>query len=301
MTPLWIGIVALLVLFALFVCAPLRLAPRLAASQGRFEREDGLGAANVRVFRSRLAALDALRGEGGIDQADYVSARLELERKLLEESGVAQPAALASVESGRWLVLVGLLAAAGASLAAYHFAGSAGDLALYGVRQEVAASNDPSSAHYIARFEQEAERQPGNPNAWGLLYPLYRDAGRFDDAVRVLERVIALEGETPALLAELAQAKYFSAGRRMTPEVQRLAELVERLDQRQPTLHGMLGFDAFTRGEFQQAIDHWRLALAGQQDPASTRALREGIEIARQRLAASPAGGTGDSLPSTRQ
>lgn len=284
MTLLWIGCAGLLALVVIALLWPLTRAGRTHQAQQAFEAHDLGAAANVRVFRQRLASLEASRAGGELSEAHYHASRLELERSLLEDTEGAAPRPLKPARAGLWLVPPLVLAVVGGALYLYHARGAAGDLELYAVRQDVVASGDTSPAHFINRFEAEAERQPDNPNVWATLFPLYRDSGNFAAAGASLERLIALAGRDPGLVAELAQMRYFAAGRRLTPEVRALVAEVLNKDPRQPTVHGMLGFAAFQHGDYQGAIEHWRLAIAGFDDDDSQDALREAIGVARQRL-----------------
>ncbi|MHC9034914.1 tetratricopeptide repeat protein, partial [Cobetia marina] len=163
--------------------------------------------------------------------------------------------------------------------------GASGDLAL---AQAIAATPIHDAASFnarIARLRAEAEAQPDNAKVWMALFPLYRDAGRLDEAMQSLEALIALEGRVPALVAQLAQLKFFAAQRTLTDEVQGLVDEVLAADPRQPTVLGLLGIEAFEQARYPEAIDYWRKAIAGFENPDAAKALREGIAAARQRMA----------------
>ncbi|MFD2435339.1 tetratricopeptide repeat protein [Modicisalibacter luteus] len=182
----------------------------------------------------------------------------------------------------------------------YQREGAEGDLALFAVRQEVISSPDGSLPMLIERFEDQAERQPENPKVWLSLFPLYRDSGQFEKASAALERLISLEGRQVNLLAQLAQMKFLIANRTLTDDVQALVDEVLSRDPRQPTVLSMLGIEAFDHGRYEEAIDYWRRAIAGFNDPGAADALRDGIATAQQRLGIAPeaskAPGGGPSL-----
>ncbi|WP_355659601.1 c-type cytochrome biogenesis protein CcmI [Halomonas salifodinae] len=287
MTLLWIAFALLLVPALWLLSQPLRRATAVHAAQRDFEENDRSAEQNVAIFRRRLASLEAARERGDIDAERFDEDKLELERSLLDDTANLKPCPLKAARSGRLVVPVVMVAVVLASLAWYHQEGYEDDLALYGAIQEVRQHPDNSAPLMIERLEREAARQPDNPNVWMALYPLYRDTGQGVAAIRALERLIELEGREVSLLAQLAQVQFFVANRSLTEEVQALVDEVLERDPRQPTVLGMLGIAAFDRGRYEEAIDHWRRAVAGFEDPASADALRQGIAVAQERLGAS--------------
>ena len=290
MTLLWLGI-ALLLLPALWVLSlPLRRARSVRAAQQAFEAEESSEAQNVAVYRQRLASLNAAHARGEIDVARFEEGRLELDRSLLEDTEMQRRSPLKPPQAGRLLVPLVMVALVVVSVLWYQREGAEGDLALYAVHQEVRNSPDGSLAMLIERLEEQAEIQPDNPKVWMSLFPLYRDNGQFEPAIHALEQLIALEGRQASLLAQLAQMKFFAANRTLTGKVQALVEETLDKDPRQPTILGMLGIEAFDRGRYEQAIDYWRRAIAGFDDPRSADALRDGIAAAQERLGIAPDG-----------
>ena len=282
---LWLAIAVLLLPAGWLLLLPLRRARRVHAAQQAFEDNDSLGAENVRVYRRRLASLERGHARGELDDTALAEGRVELERSLLEDAESLKRSPLKAASSGRVLVPVLLVAMVAGSLYWYQREGASGDLAL---AQAIAATPIHDAASFearIARLRAEAEAQPDNAKVWMALFPLYRDAGRLDEAMQSLEALITLEGRVPALIAQLAQLKFFAAQRTLTDEVQALVDEVLAADPRQPTVLGLLGIEAFDHARYPEAIDYWRKAIAGFENPDAAKALREGIKAARQRMA----------------
>lgn len=284
---LWLVFALLLVVAVWLMVLPLRGARAVAAKQQDFEDNDRTAEQNVAIFRRRLESLEAALARGDIDRARFDEDRLDLERSLLEDTETLKRAPLKAPGAGRLLIPIAMLAVVVASVAWYQQRGAEGDLALYATQQEVRNHPERSISMMIERLEEQAERQPGNPNVWSALFPLYRSSGQGDKAVDALEHLIALEGRRPSLLAQLAQIRFFMADRRMTDEVQALVDEVLEKDSRQPIMLGMLGIHAFDNQRYEQAIEHWRRAIAGFDDPDSAEMLREGIAAAQERLGVS--------------
>ncbi|MDN3557543.1 c-type cytochrome biogenesis protein CcmI [Halomonas maura] len=301
MTLLWLAFAVLLLPALWLMVAPLRRAAALRAAQRDFETQDRTAEQNVAIYQRRLASLEAARDRGDIDAARFEEDRLELERSLLDDTAALERPPLKAAAAGKLLVPVLMVALVAASVLWYRLEGAEGDLALYRVQQQVAEDPEASLPMLVQRLEEQAARQPDNPNVWRALFPLYRDSGRVAEADAALARLLELEGRRPWLLAELAQLRYFAADRELTEGVQALVDESLAADPGQPTVLGMLGIEAFENGDYQAAIDRWRRAIAGMDDPASAEALRQGIRVAQQRLgqpgeAAGPAGDAGPGI-----
>ncbi|TVU72796.1 c-type cytochrome biogenesis protein CcmI [Cobetia crustatorum] len=285
MTLLWLAIGLLLIPAAWLLLLPLRRARGTHAAQQAFESNDGLEAENVRVYQSRLASLERGHARGDMDDAALAEGRVELERSLLEDAEAARRAPLKAAVSGRLLVPLLVVSMAVGSLYWYQLEGASGDLALTAAIEATPIHDAASFKARIARLRAEADAQPDNAKVWMALFPLYRDAGQLNEAMQALDVLIRLEGRVPALLAQMAQLKFFAAQRTLTNEVQALVDEVLAVDPRQPTVLGLLGIDAFDHSRYEQAIDYWRKAIAGMENPGAAKALREGISAARARMA----------------
>ncbi|CDG51303.1 c-type cytochrome biogenesis protein CcmI [Vreelandella titanicae] len=288
MTLLWIAIAILLLPALWLLVSPLRNARALHDQQRDFEANDTSAEQNVAIFKRRLASLEAARERGDIDAARFEEDRLELERSLLEDTAFRERRPLKGASTGRIVVPVIMLAVVAVSVIWYQQKGAEGDLVLLAVQQEVQNDPEGSLAMYIERMEEQAERQPDNPNVWSELFPLYRETGQMPKAVDALEHLIGIEGRIPPLLAQLAQIRFFMAERELTDEVQALVDETLAQDPRQPTVLGLLGINAFDNGDYEQAIDHWRRAIANIEDPNTVSSLRDGIRVAQERLGVEP-------------
>ena len=288
MTPLWIAIALLLLPALWLLVAPMRGARVLRDQLDHFEANDTSAEQNVAIFQRRMASLEAARERGDIDDARFNEDRLELERSLLEDTATQARRPLKAASAGRLVVPLVMVAVVGASTFWYQQNGAEGDLTLYAIQEEIRNDPEGSLMMFLERMEAEAERQPHNPNVWSSLFPLYRDTGQPDKAVDALERLIAIEGRIPPLLAQLAQLRFFMAERELTPEVQALVDETLELDPRQPTVLGLLGIHAFDNGDYETAVDRWRRAVANISDPETAASLRDGIRVAQERMGVAP-------------
>ncbi|MDT8894472.1 c-type cytochrome biogenesis protein CcmI [Halomonas sp. I1] len=295
MTLLWFAFAILLLPALWLLILPLRRAGGVRAAQEAAEASEPGTEQNVAIYRRRLASLEAALARGDIDVDRFEEDRLELERGLLEDTERSRRAPLKSDLSGRLLVPAVMILLVVASVLWYRQQGAEGDLALRAAQQQVLQKPDASVTALIEALETQAARQPENADVWRSLFPLYRDTGQVGAAESALAQLIELEGRRPALLAELAQLRYFAAGRTLGADVRSLVDEVLAEAPDQPTVLGMLGIDAFENGDYRLAIDRWRRAIAGMGDSRSADALRQGIETAQRRLAAAGQASDGTS------
>ncbi|MFG6667249.1 c-type cytochrome biogenesis protein CcmI [Halomonas sp. HNIBRBA4712] len=296
MTPLWIALLLTALPALWLLLSPLWRARALHDAQRRFDESDDANRQNVAVFRRRLASLENAFERGDIDRARFDEDKLELERSLLDDTTAAPVKPLKSPAAGRVLVPVVAVLVLAAAVGGYHYGGAQGDLALYALERNLQNDPEVSLERYVERLEQEAERQPGNPNVWGRLFTAYRESGAFEQADQALERLMALEGRTPSLLGELAELRFFMADRRLIPPVQTLIDEALEKDPRQPKALSLLGVVAFDQGDYALAIDRWRRALASLGDGTTAEALREGIRQAQARMGADDANVSTDAV-----
>ncbi|WP_218565796.1 MULTISPECIES: c-type cytochrome biogenesis protein CcmI [Pseudomonas] len=281
---LWLSIGTLLLIALWFLSLPLRRARAIHDWQQRFEADDHAEAQNLAVYERRLSALKSARDRGEIDVARFEEGRHELDRNLLEDTEAHRRMPLRRPLSGRLMIPLVITAVMAASMIGYRWLGADGDLALHAAQQDVLNTPGASMKTLVGRLEEEAGTQPDNPKVWSLLFPLYQKIGQPGQAIDALERLIELEGRRVDLLAQLAQIKFFVAGRSLTDEVHALIDEILDKDPREPTALGILGVEAFDDGRYEQAIGYWRRALAGFEDSASAEAIRKGTAVAEQRL-----------------
>ena len=259
MTMLWLSIGTLLLLALWFLSLPLRRARAIHDWQQRFEADDHAEAQNLAVYERRLSALERARDRGEIDVARFEESRHELDRNLLEDTEARRRMPLRRPVSGRLMIPLVITAVIGASIIGYRWQGADGDLALYAAQQNALNTPGASMKTLVGRLEEEAGTQPDNPKVWSLLFPLYQKIGQPGQAIGALERLIELEGRRVDLLAQLAQIKFFVAGRSLTTEVQALIDEILDKDPREPTVLGILGVEAFDDGRYEQAINYLSL------------------------------------------
>jgi len=250
----------------------------------------GQSAFNLSVYRRELAELNQERATGAIDDPAYQEARLELERRVLEDvadaeepDSVAGPTTATSPGRRIRLPLPALLVALilpAMTLLVYQQVGTSPSYIQ-------ALLSDPerlSELEFTTAMEgliSQVSRDPMNDVAWHMLGRGYARMGELEKAAEALSRVRELRGDDAGLLTELAQVEVMQ--RPDQSLAGRPRELLERALESDPDHSEALwlaGMAAAQAGDMAVTRKHWGRLLA-QEDGSSAEAdrLREALSM----------------------
>ncbi len=278
MTAFWIAAGLLTALVLAVLCWPL-LRHKAAAHASR-------QAINTAIYRDQLAELDRDLASGALSQADYASARSEIERRVLEDVA-GDPAAPADAPRRLPRTALGLTVSLPlAAVALYFVLGN--PAALDPAASQQAA--EPSAAEVekmVATLAAKLEQNPDNLEGWVMLGRSYKVMGRFDDAAKAFEKAGPAMETNPELMLELADlsaelnnGKIEGKGRELLLKV-----LADQPDNPQALV--LAGYDAYSRQRYAVAIKHWEKLLAMvPPDSQDAQNLTAGIEKARSLMGA---------------
>jgi cytochrome c-type biogenesis protein CcmH len=264
---------------------------------------------NVRLHRERLAELEQELAAGGLAQDEYQRRRSEAELALYEDAFGAgtelapKPASLTS-ERPSLVLLGGVAVVLGASALTLYLHLGAADKA----RDHVASGITPASlaqqqrerstsaqtgaiqdmAMLIAELHRKLKEQPDNLEGWLLLGRSAMNINQFALAeeayLQVIEQMQAHGGALAPFYGLLAQVRYLAAGDRVLPGVQEAIDLARQHNPDELNVLALLAMDAFSRQDYQAALDHWQRMLAVAPDHPSREQIEQGISQARARL-----------------
>jgi len=250
MTPAFLAAIAALSLIALaLLLRPylLRRKAGAAASQRRL---------NIAIYRDQLDELERDRSGGVLAEADYATAREELQRRLLED-GSAVEVEPAAVSGGRGtLVAIALLVPL--------LAGG-----LYAVLGNPAGLNPPKPQHkvsaaeidgMVAKLEARLAKED-NPQGWVMLARSYKMLERYDEAARAYGRAGSFIDNEPALLADYADILVAGSGTFAGKPRELIAKAL-KLDPDHAHALWLSGTAAFESGQFNRAVSDWERLLA---------------------------------------
>lgn len=254
-------------------------------------------------LKAQLAQLDQLAAEGVLTGEAARQARADLEQQIVKlvvgqtapvDAAPSTPAE-APVRAPRKLVLAltGFVLVFG--LAGWGFMGNRAGLQVGpGERgPEVAASpaeQDAQVQAMVAKLEERLKTQPDDVEGWQMMARSYNVMGRYADAVKAYQRLVALKPQDAQALADLADATAMANGRTLDGEPEKLIMQAVKLDPRNVKALALAGTIAFNRNDFKGAVAYWEQAVSIA-DPASGYAqqLAGALADARQRAGLPPA------------
>lgn len=257
-----VALAGLIALALVFVLPPLlrnTQVPAADATGGAARR------ANLQVLREQLAALDAEHASGALDTEQHRVARIEIERRALEEEqdaatpAVAARAGKTAVALGAFVplfafVVYGLLGRPEVMLPQGPSQAAAGPQEAGGVTADQIEAMISKLAN---RLETQTAPQAGDDEAWTMLGRSYAVMQRFPEASRAFIRARELAPNNPQLMADHADVMAMLQGQRVAGEPAALAQRALQIDPDNLKALALVGSAAFERKEFSIALNHW--------------------------------------------
>ena len=253
-------------------------------------------------LRQQLQQLKARHERGELDAQAYAEAKTPLERQLLDQMLATPLPDDGPATSRPSLRMVSLLSAAVLALASvgYLWTGSPGmpsagapGMAATGNGGGDDASHTDNEAEFSAAVGKLAERlkeEPDNLEGWAMLARSYARLGRHADALPAFEKAVALKGDDPRLLSDLADTLAVQNGRDLAGRPTELVLRALKIDPDNGKALALAGTAAFNANDYAGAVRHWEhLAKVSPADSGFMQQLQGSITEARKR-AGLPAG-----------
>lgn len=275
--------------FAAAVMAALALAfvlPRLLARRGPAARADR-NALNAAIYRRELAELDRQRTEERMPDAQYASAREELERRLLGDlADEVADGAGGTPPRGTGIVMA--IALPALAFGIYAMSGDPG--AIDGATMAAPVEGDGAVAFPVRRDELVGHltRNARDGRGWVLLARMDFAADRFGDATASYRRALAVSSKVAAdagVWCEYADALAMQQGGTLAGRPRELVMHALTLNAAHPRALEMAGSAAYEQREFASAAYYWRQLITSLPDGSpEQRELAAAIALA-ERLA----------------
>ncbi|MEZ5862660.1 MAG: c-type cytochrome biogenesis protein CcmI [Geminicoccaceae bacterium] len=222
----------------------------------------------VAILKDQLAELARDVERGLIQPEEARAARVEIERRLLRAADRATPHAFEAGRLGRALVLVALVAVPLGASALYLRLGSPSlpDLPFAARADERQGPAVPAEIEtMVAGLEARLATDGDDLQGWLMLGRSRLVLGRPEPAIeayrRALELAPAQSPEEAEAVAGLADALMAHSQGVVTPEVQALMQRLAPLLPGDPRPPYYLGLAAAQAGDFNAALDQWRVML----------------------------------------
>lgn len=284
MTVFWIVATILIVVALLFIVPPLwrRSVPAVEVSS----EADPNRALNIAVYRDQQSELEADRNAGTLSEEQYERARVELERRLLDDVAAA-PAAVRDTSRAPAVVVgiaVPLLA-----VGLYFAVGTPRALSPVAAPPHGAgASGKPPSAEQVeamvAKLAERMKQNPDDPQGWAMLGRSYAVMNRYDDSAAAYAKAVERVPDNPHLLADYADALAMSQGQSLIGEPEKLIMRALKIDPNHVKSLALAGTIAFDKKDFNTAIKYWeKMATLVPPDTEMYRNVQGSIAEARSR------------------
>jgi cytochrome c-type biogenesis protein CcmH len=236
--------------------------PRLLSRQA--PRDDvARGATNVAVYRSQLADLDRDVAAGLLTVDQHRTARLEIERRLLDEAGIDDRGGATDSKMPKTALALSLAL----PLAAFALYAVFGNPALLRVEPSDAPGFDAGTVDPAATGEALArhlERNPRDGRGWVLLGRQQMEQDRFAEAAAAFANALAASPKVardPSVWCDYADALGMAQGGSLEGKPREAIGRALALDPGFPRALEMAGSAAYERRDFTAAADHWRRLL----------------------------------------
>jgi len=257
-----VALAGLIALALVFVLPPLLRNTQVPAAD---TTGDAARRANLQVLREQLAALDAEHANGALDTEQHRVARIEIERRALEEEQDAAAPAVAA-RAGKTAVAVGAFVPLFAFVV-YGLVGRPEVMLPQGPSQAAAGPQEAGGvtadqieamiSKLANRLETQTAPQAGDDEAWTMLGRSYAVMQRFPEASRAFIRARELAPNNPQLMADHADVMAMLQGQRVAGEPAALAQRALQIDPDNLKALALVGSAAFERKEFSIALNHW--------------------------------------------
>lgn len=269
----------LLLLALLFVVWPvLRYKPQAKTGDNAIRRQK-----NIQVYEQSLVDLEGDLAEGLITAEECDKLKIELQRSFLRDMRDQDRRERANLQGSKLLPLLALLFIPVFSYSLYEIVGSARDLALPDILEELRVVETPEAQEAallkLAAFLQDRyERNSDDIQNGYMLGTLYLELQDFPAAISTFTSLAdgMEEGMDKAtVLGQLAQSMFLAADSEMTPSIRSVVDQALALNPNEYTVMSLLAMEALLNEDVMTALGYWRRQLlqlgAGSREAAVLR------------------------------
>ena len=270
--------VAVLLVLALLLRPFLRLGSGPPPSQRQL---------NAAILRDQLARLEQDLAEGTLRQDDYLQARAELQRRVLEDTS-HEDAAPTLQAPKRTLAAIALLLPL-AAIALYFTIGNPAGMSAPQVAQSVTQQD---VERMVKELADRLAKEPGNLKGWAMLARSYKVMGRSLEAQQAFERAGAFIDDDAQLLAEYADVVATNANGNLAGKPAALLEKALKVDPNNGMALWLAGTVALNEKDYDRTLALWeRLSKLLQPGSEDARTLQGAVDKVREVAGKGPAAG----------
>lgn len=221
---------------------------------------------NLSIYRDQLRELDSEHAAGSLDDAQYQSARSELDSRVIEDSSVPDSVVTPVTPGNRWVAVGVALLVPAIAIPLYMMIGSPININPPADMQQSATDEGHAITPemimaMVERLEQRLQENPENLEGWMMLARSYTAMGRFSEASVAYASAIALQPDNAHLLADYADALAMANGKTLQGEPEDIIKRALKADPDNIKALALAGSAAFERGAYSEAIVPWKKIL----------------------------------------
>jgi cytochrome c-type biogenesis protein CcmH len=252
------------------------------------------------VYRQQFSELEQDLTNGLLTDDQYQTARHELERRVLEETGSTETSSMMSggLVNLRFVALSLVLVIPAASGVLYWTLGNPAAMT-HPAASPMAAQNGAADERQMIeglntlmeRLKKKLEQNPNDATGWAMLGRSYMAMERYADAVPAFEKAFKLNPNDADMLADYADALGIHQGRKLEGKPETMIEKALKVDPNHVKALMLAGTVAYNRKDFVLAVKDWERArtnLAPDSDPEFSEQITAAIGEAKQRMGGAP-------------
>lgn len=252
------------------------------------------------VYRQQFSELEQDLTNGLLTDEQYQTARHELERRVLEETGSIETSSTTSggLVNLRFVALSLVMIIPAASGVLYWTLGNPAAMT-HPAASPMAAQGGAGDERQMMeglntlmeRLKKKLEQNPNDATGWAMLARSYMAMERYADAVPAFDKAFKLNPNNADMLADYADALAIHQGRKLEGKPETMIQKALKVDPNHVKALMLAGTIAYNRKDFSLAVKDWERARANLppgSDPEDGEQLAAAIGDAKQRMGGAP-------------
>ena len=133
----------------------------------------------------------------------------------------------------------------------------------------------------LIELQDKIKANPQDTQSWFILAEYYLYHNEFDNALIVLDKITAIEGENNEILAARALVLYYQNGQSINLQIRQLLDYILQKEPLQITALMLIASDYYYHAQYKEAIDIWQRLLDSGNPKIDRVMLIERINVAK--------------------
>lgn len=230
-----------------------------ALQRPQTQLKSGKNAERRTIYRGQFEELAQDKANGVLNDAQYLQAKTELERRMLSEIGAdAGAQTIVTVPDKRLTYLLALLIPL-AAFGIYHKVGKPAAVfnpAILSAGEDSAVAQAQVEA-LLAQIKAKLAQNPNDAEGWRLLARASVSMGNIDEALPAFEKASVLAPNDADLLADYADVLAVANGYKFAGKPEALLDNALKINPNHEKSLKLAGAAAFERQDYARAIEFW--------------------------------------------